>query len=124
EAHLKINKKMVPRPQNKGFAMAITVARPKPHRKSVGRAEAEPTSVDLRIWRIWRDTVCRNGLRSRAKCSPTSSRIIGGDSELLSWQREAAQNIKLRGANNCGTPVLENNIYLMSKKLISFNSFT
>ena len=47
---------------------------------------------------------------------PTLSRIIGEDSELLSWQRENAQIIKLRGANNCGTPVLENNIYLMSKK--------
>ena len=34
---------------------------------------------------------------------PTSSRIVGEDSELLSWQREAAQNIKLGGANNCGT---------------------
>src|SRR4029434_3647584 len=114
KAHLKIKTKIVHRPQNKGFAMAITVPQPQPHRKSVERAEAESTSVDLRICRIWRDTVCRNGLRSRAMCSPTSSRIIGEDSELLSWQREAAQNIKLRGANNCGTPVLENNIYLMS----------
>src|SRR4029434_9675996 len=52
----------------KVFAMAITVPRLKPHRKSVGRAEAEYTSVDLGIWR---DTVCRNGLRSRAMCSPT-----------------------------------------------------
>ena len=25
---------------------------------------------------------------------PTSSRIVGEDSELLSWQREAAQTIK------------------------------
>src|SRR4029434_2442591 len=124
EAHLKINTKIVHRLPNKGFAMAITVPRPKPHRKSVGRAEAESTSVDLRIWRIWRDTVCRNGLRSRAMCSPTSSRIIGGDSELLSWQREAAQNIKLRGANNCGTRVLGKNIYLMSTVFFSFNSFT
>src|SRR4029434_3502899 len=31
---------------------------------------------------IWRDIVCRNGLRSRAMCSPTSSCIIGEDSEL------------------------------------------
>ena len=108
----------------KVFAMAITVPRLKPHRKSVGRAEAEYTSVDLRIWRIWRDTVCRNSLRSRAMCSPTSSRIIEEDSELLSWQRETAQNIKLRGANNCGTPVLENNIYLMSTFFFSFNHFT
>ena len=37
---------MVHRPRNKGFAMAITVPRPKPHRKSVGRAEAEYTSVE------------------------------------------------------------------------------
>src|SRR4029434_6346055 len=74
--------------------------------------------------RIWRDTACRNGLRSRAMCSPTSSRIIGEDSELLSWQSEAAQNIKLRGANNCGTHVLGKNIYLMSTVFFSFNNFT
>src|SRR4029434_1239305 len=112
------------RPRNKGFAMAITVPRPKPHRKSVGRAEAEYTSGDLRICRLWRYTVCRNGLRYRAMCSTTSSRIIGEDSELLSWQREAAQNIKLRGANNCGTHVLGKNIYLMSTVFFSFNNFT
>src|SRR4029434_6078274 len=115
---------MVHRLQNKGFAMVITVPRPKPHRKSVERAEAESTNVDLRIGRIWSDTACRNGLRSCAMCSPTSSRIIGEDSELLSWQREAAQNIKLRGANNCGTHVLGNNIFLMSTVFFSFNSFT
>ena len=33
----------------KVFAIAITVPRPKPHRKSVERAEAESTNVDLRI---------------------------------------------------------------------------
>src|SRR4029434_6988244 len=69
-------------------------------------------------------SACRNGLRSRAMCSPTSSRIIGEDSELLSWQREAAQNIKLRGANNCGTHVLGKNIYLMSTVFFFFNSFS
>src|SRR4029434_206181 len=34
KAHLKINTRMVHRPQNKGFAMAITLPRLKPHRKS------------------------------------------------------------------------------------------
>ena len=33
----------------KVFAMAITVPQPKPHRKSVGCAEAKSTNVDLRI---------------------------------------------------------------------------
>src|SRR4029434_2032920 len=43
---LKINTKMVHRPQNKGLAMAITVPRPKPHRKSVGRAGEESPQAE------------------------------------------------------------------------------
>src|SRR4029434_8183845 len=115
---------MVRRPRNKGFAMAITVPRPKPHRKSVGRAEEECPQTSSSESEGSGETVWRNGLRSRAICSPTSSRIIGEDSELLSWQREAAQNIKLRGANNCGTHVLGKNIDLMSTVFFSFNNFT
>ena len=62
-------------------------------------------SVDLRIWRIWRGSVWRNGLRSFAMCSPVSLSIIGEDSEMLSLQREAAQSIKWRGANNRDTQI-------------------
>ena len=114
---------MVHRLQNKGFATAITVPRPKPHRKSVD--ELKPILQALTSESEGSGEILYVGmLKSRAMCSPTSSRIIGEDSELLSWQREAAQKIKLRGANNCGTHVLENNIYLMSTFFFSFNSFT
>ena len=51
------------------------------------------TNMDLGIGRIWRDSVWRNGLWSLVRCSPSSSGIIGEDSELLSWQKEIAKSI-------------------------------
>ena len=50
---------------------------------------------------------------SRLQCATVPSTIIGTPSEY-----------ELNSANNCGTHVLGENIYLMSTVFFSFNDFT
>lgn len=51
-------------------------------------------------------------------CIPLEN-IIGEDSVLFYWQREAVQSIKYRGANNCGTCVfVESNDFLMREMFL------
>lgn len=50
------------------------------------RTACESSSWESASWRIWRDSVGTNALRSLAICSSTLLRI-GIDSEPLSWQR-------------------------------------
>jgi len=62
--------------------------------------------MDLEIWRIWRDSVRRNGLWSLLRCCPNSSGIIGENLDMLYWEKDIADA-------NCGQREQEKNIHFI-----------